>query len=328
MATLELVKQYVAENQRLPPLGPEGYYKGAYVGKWLHNQSAGYSGQMTPEREAALNTIPGWSGVSCLDVKWLAKLEIVIQYVTEYHQLPPLGRDGVYKGFPAGRWLFNQLAGSTHMTPQRTAALETIPGWFWLSNDGNAMWYVALEHVKQYVAENQRLPPMRADMVYGEVYVGSWVHKHRTGNCLMTSERAAALETIPGWTWLSNDDAKWLATLELVKRYVAENKRLPPMGKKGFVDAVYVGGWVQNQRSGNGQMSRDRAVALETIPGWTWVPLPISPRAATQQAAKRNKRNPTDRSTDFTLNQPTGGENSILSNWLDKYRAACEPDAQ
>jgi hypothetical protein len=91
------------------------------------------------------------------------------------------------------------------MTPERESALEAIPGWFWRV-DFDAVWQTNLGLLRQFVEENKCLPTKKGE--YQGVKLGAWVNNQRIakkgkgkGGYVMTPEREAALEAIPGWRW-------------------------------------------------------------------------------------------------------------------------------
>jgi hypothetical protein len=65
MEKCALLREYIAEHQKLPPQTKNGVYRGKNLGMWINTQRNAKkgierSGKMTPEREAALEAIPGW----------------------------------------------------------------------------------------------------------------------------------------------------------------------------------------------------------------------------------------------------------------------------
>ena len=94
------------------------------------------------------------------------------------------------------------------MTPKRIAALEAVPGWAWRV-DLDEKWMGKLRELKAYVEQHGELPPR------SHTTLGSWISNQRTAywaqinekpcRSIMTSERIAALEALPGWVW--NDHA-------------------------------------------------------------------------------------------------------------------------
>ena len=280
LAKLDLLRQFVEEHGRLPRWNAE--YLGVKLGNWVNAQRQAKKGNgawsMTPEREAALEAIPGWSWAP-FDAAWQTNYDLLRQYFEEFWCLP--SRNVEYQGVKLGNWVTAQrmakkgTKGSATMTPEREAALEAIPGWIWEA-DPDAVWQVNCALLRRFVEEHARLPI--ATVEYQGVKLGSWVSVQRKakkgqGSYVMTPEREAALEDIPGWVWEADLDAAWQANYDLLRQFVEEHARLPSV--KAEYLGVKLGNWVSNQRQAKkgqsrGVMTPEREAALEAIPGWRW----------------------------------------------------------
>ena len=277
LAKLDLLRQFIEEHGRLPRWNAE--YQGVKLGTWVNTQRKAKKGQgrcaMTPEREAALEAIPGWSWAH-FDAAWQANYDLLRQYFEEFWCLPSQSVE--YLGVKLGTWVSNQRkakkgTNSATMTPEREAALEAIPSWIWEAGP-DAAWQTNYDLLRQFVEEHARLPI--ATVEYQGVKLGTWVRhqrmtKKRKGG-VMTPERETALEAIPGWSW-EHFDAAWQANYDLLRQFVEEHARLP--SAKAEYQGVKLGKWVNTQRmakkgKGRGVMTPEREAALEAIPGWVW----------------------------------------------------------
>jgi hypothetical protein len=232
---------------------------------------------MLPEREAALEAIPGWVWEVDLDAAWQANYDLLRQYFEEFWCMP--SQKAEYQGIKLGNWISIQRKakkgkGGHVMLPEREAALEAIPGWRWEA-DLDAVWQTNLGLLRQYVDEFERMPSQKAK--YQGVKLSIWVSNQRSakkgkGTSVMTPEREAALEAIPGWHW-ADFDAVWQTNLGLLRQYVKENKCLPTYSTE--YQGIKLGWWVTTQRQTKkgtckGIMTPEREAALEAIPGWRW----------------------------------------------------------
>ena len=95
----------------------------------------------------------------------------------------------------------------------------------------------------------------------------------------MDEERAAKLDSLPGWSW-EPYEAAWEAKFKELVEYVHEHKKIPP------VSHSTLGYWVNNQRIAyqawkarsneeaenyrtvTHYMDEKRAAKLEAVPGW------------------------------------------------------------
>lgn len=175
------------------------------------------------------------------------------------------------------------------LLPGRAVALEAIPGWAWSRNNSN--WLATYATLQAFVAERERMPLAREEAQNGTA-IGNWVSTQRIlrKEGKLSQDRAAALEAIPGWTWDALDDA-WQAACATLQAFVAERGRLP-LGLEVAQDGMTIGRWVRTQRKmqKEGNLSQDRAAALEAVPGWTWNARPDAvPRSATPSLAWRTR---------------------------------------
>ena len=220
------------------------------------------------------------------EAAWQAKLSALRAYVAAHGALPPRG-----DAAGLGAWVNDQRHGKKAMdagkagkvvrgmTPERAAALATVPGWAWVV-DAETAWRAKLEALRAYAAAHGALPPPTHPSG-----LGKWVHNQRQGKKAMdagkaaaarqgmTPARVSALEAVPGWTW-APQAAPWGERLAELKAHVREYGSLPPSDVSGL------GRWMQNQRQAkkaadagrrvNNKMTPERVAALEAVPCWTW----------------------------------------------------------
>ena len=301
---LAALRAYAAAHGRLPPQGDA-----SGLGKWLHQQreakralAAGRKSntKMTPQRAAALEAVPGWAWEVDAEALWQEKLAALRAYVGAHGRLPPQS-----DASGLGAWINNQRQAKKagpkcrhKMTPQRTAALEGVPGWAWDPHD--AIWQERLDALRAYVAARGRLP-MRGKASG----LGEWVNSQRKAKKAadggrndrggMPPARVAALEAVPGWAWEVNAEAAWQDNLAALQAYVAAHGRLPPKSHPSRL-----GKWVESQRtakkameagrSDRGAMTPQRVATLEAVPGWTWDGRHRAAAPAAAPPAKRAKK--------------------------------------
>lgn len=135
-AQLNLLRDFIEERGRIP-IGTESFL-GVRIGRWVRMQLQDYAdGRMLQARVEALESIRGWSWTRYaeqLEVRWQSNLETLRGFVEAHERLPT--RCEEYGGVRIGKWVHAQRAaqkgvGRGRMTPERTAALSTIRGWYW-----------------------------------------------------------------------------------------------------------------------------------------------------------------------------------------------------
>lgn len=179
---------------------------------------------------------------------------------------------------PLGRWVRERRRAHDRGadSPERTAALEQIPGWNW-SIDNPTRFNNSLRLLTDYIRTHGTLtiPAGYRDPDTG-THLGIWVAEqrlqHRRGT--LAPERATALENLPGWTWTPGRDDHWQHALRTLRAYVAEHGRIPTAITAH--DGINIGRWVARQRTAHrqGTLNPNATRELEATPGWTWNPPP------------------------------------------------------
>ena len=132
--------------------------------------------------------------------------------------------------------------------------------------------------VQQYADQSEGLPasngrlPQRGEIDAAGVKIGQWVQnqrdKHNAGQLI--TERVAALEGVPGWTWrffVMTEVDVWLNAL---RAYKEANGHLPKH-RDSWGD-LNIGFWINNQRNAyrKGLLPAELVASLEAVPGWVW----------------------------------------------------------
>jgi hypothetical protein len=235
-----------------------------------------------------------------IEQRWLNVLEDVIQFYHQEGRLPERGKNGtpenslviyIQNQRNAKQCLDLGKPSNNAMTPERIFVLESMPWWSWDAHE--AAWEDKFEELQEYV-KHGKIPPA------SHPTLGNWVHTQRMAyrawqgrsnggdlegyhdvTHIMNEERAAKLESVPGWLWDPREDS-WEAKYQELLQYVAKYNKIPP------VRHPTLGQWVKTQRSAyrawqgrlNGDtekyqsvteiMTEERAAKLEAIPGWKW----------------------------------------------------------
>jgi hypothetical protein len=141
-----------------------------------------------------------------------------------------------------------------------------LPGW--RSDRRDYHFIRGLEAARAFVLAHRKLP--QADELWNGFAVGEWVKRrlNEYANGRLPADRAAALESIPGWTWLQprpdpiavvNELIADLGTSRIPRRLVARN-------------GLRVGAWINlvRVRHRQGTLDPKTRSLLDAIPGWDW----------------------------------------------------------
>jgi hypothetical protein len=101
-----------------------------------------------------------------------------------------------------------------------------------------------------------------------------WVKEQRSrfARGLMSADRVARLEGLPGWVWRVHDEA-WERGWGVLVEFLGAHGGVFPAQSQVWRGAR-VGQWVSVQRSAfrAGRLDAQRAARLEGLPGWAWSP--------------------------------------------------------
>lgn len=265
---LRALQRYVDRYSQLPP--PSAWLRKVRVGAWVEAQWAAHEAGTLPAVLAErLEAVPGWTWAGTGD-RWEAGLEALRLYVTEHGSAQDLDRDCDYRGFRLGQWVqrYREDGRAGGLTTAQVAVLEAIPGWRWSADIDR--WERGLSLLQSYAAKNGHAAPPQKVVVDGFA-LGMWVTNRRRAyqRGLLSPQRAAVLEALPGWSWLG-----WAAEQErhlaAVARYVAEQGHQPDAD--AVFDGVRIGRWAARQRSlcRRGGLDEEWVSRLEQLPGWQW----------------------------------------------------------
>ena len=252
---LAKILAFVAANGRLPT------HRDKPLGSWVSNQRMNKKkGKLSADQIAALDSVHGWKWEEDPFPENLAK---ILAFVAANGRLP------TRRDKPLGGWVGEQRKNKKKgkLSADRIAALDSVPGWKWEEEDP---FPENIAKMIAFVAANGRLPTRR------DKPLGQWVGDQRKNKrkCKLSTDRIAALDSVPGWKWEEEDP--FPENIAKILEFVAANGRLPTSSEKPL------GVWVINQRMNNknGDLSSDRIAALDAVPGWKWEEDPFHEKLA------------------------------------------------
>ncbi|MDA2992373.1 MAG: Helicase associated domain protein, partial [Actinomycetota bacterium] len=196
----ELLKVYSdREGHACPPrtFAPDG----VQVGQWIGVQR-GKRVQMSPQRRALLEALPGWSWDPYND-RWRRKYAALVAFARRegHARVPNSHREG---DVHLGKWVTHQRSSRDKLTDEQRGLLEALPGWTWDAR--SEMWQRKYALLQQFQRrEGHALVPQ--GHIEDGVKLGTWVLEQRNHEDTISEERRKLLESVPGWSWNPHEDS-------------------------------------------------------------------------------------------------------------------------
>ncbi len=242
---------------------PQRYVEdGLKLGQWVAVQRVNRD-EISPERKALLEALPGWSWDPFAD-RWEQAYAALVNF-TEREGHARVPNSHIEDGVRLGKWVTHQRSKRDELTGEQRKRLESLPGWNWDARTD--MWHRKLELLRQFQRrEGHALVPQ--GHVEDGVKLGSWVLDQRNNQAKISEERRALLESVPGWTWDPYTELwerGYAALMSFAERQ--GHAKVPRYFHEGGIN---LGNWVAEQRGSRENMADERRQRLEALPGWSW----------------------------------------------------------
>jgi superfamily II DNA or RNA helicase len=266
------LKSFVRENGNA--LVPDNYRKnGIKLRTWISAQRARYRrGRLPKDKIERLETLEGWSWDKRHD-QWNSSYRALESFVRE-HGDALVPQRFLQNGIQLGTWINTQrtVHKRGRLSTDRVERLESLKGWSWDPSEDT--WNSHYRALKSFVRENgNAIVP--DDYRKNGIGLGAWIGaqraRHRRGR--LPKDKIERLETLEGWSW-DPVELKWNSFYRALESFVREHGHalVPDNYRK---NGIGLGAWISAQRARHrrGRLSTDRVKRLESLKGWSWLPL-------------------------------------------------------
>lgn len=260
-----LLEEYVEhESNCLVP----ALYKtaaGYRLGSWVNNQRTKRN-HILPERKARLEALPGWVW-DALSQQWEDGFIHLKEFADREGHANVSQSYLAIDGYQLGQWLGIQRTNKNDMSTERRARLEALPSWTWNSID--ELWEEGFRHLKDFADREGHAKPLQSFISTDGYRLGGWISTQRVKHQSMSPERISRLEALPGWCWNAVEQ-QWEEGFLHLKEFVGREGHAKVTANYKTPDGFKLGSWVKIQRRPKDNISPERKVRLEALPGWSW----------------------------------------------------------
>ena len=173
---------------------------GFTLGVWVANQRINAE-LMLADRKAKLEALPGWCW-KVLSDNWENGFRCLKAFSDRDGHCRVVRTFRTEDGFRLGQWVSVQRKGRDTILPERKVKLEALPGWVWGSHD--ALWEEGCRYLEEFALAEGHCRVTSKYKAADGYRLGAWVSSQRNKMDVMSVERRARLEALPGWLWRVN----------------------------------------------------------------------------------------------------------------------------
>lgn len=290
--------------------------EGYRLGSWVNQQRERQGETMPKDRKARLEALQGWVW-DVIAAQWEDGFCHLKDFVDrEGHASVQSGYKSA-DGYRLGMWVIGQRGNKNKMPSERIARLESLPGWNW--NALEYAWEEGFQVLSQFTRQTGSATVAKDYKTEAGYPLGQWAAVQRNTVEIMSQERKARLESLPGWVW-NIVEAQWEEGFSYLEKFAEQNGHCLIPALYETIDGYKLGSWLNRIRTRSDRQSPERRRRLEALPGWTWDAL-----SAKWEEAFRHLKEFSDREGLAAVPVSYKAENGFpLGTWLANQRVTRE----
>ena len=253
-------------------------YRGQRLAGWINSQRTSYNkGILDNEKISQLEAIRGWTWDPKSD-QFERGFRALSQYASR-ENTARIVRDHTERidgsVINLGSWCNTRRADYKRgwLSQDQIQRFEALPDWSWNPlEDAWELWFNELLAFGK--ANGHYLVPKdpRGKELAQFKLLGQWVNTQRTryNKSKLEPDRIKRLDALSGWSWKPNED-RWDVSYEKVELIATQLGSIAAF-QESDKESQFLKAWINTQRwtYSQGELSPDRVVLLELIPGWSW----------------------------------------------------------
>jgi hypothetical protein len=247
---------------------------GFNLGLWVENvRNRNRRGIYPQERVDRFAVFPDWDWDP--RKSWFEKgFQLLVEYLNGRPVTILNDRMERYKGVALFNWVMSRKAERRRgsLSEEHESRLEVLPGWTWDAKDEQKD--LLLEAFEAF-GEKVGMAALNRKTEFNGLKLGLAHQNLLKRKSKQPAETIKRLESIPGWSWKGLKEDKWQDLYDLLKLWVRETGSAKVAQTQKFMGKP-LGKWVAGQRRAKrnlwATMTTERALLLESLPGWEWNP--------------------------------------------------------
>jgi superfamily II DNA or RNA helicase len=167
------------------------------LGSWVNKQRS-KKNELSDEKIAQLESLFGWIWDARSD-NWTQGFRYLVEFVEREGHCRVAAKWKAADGYCLGNWVNAQRNAKESLITERKMRLEALPGWSWGVRED--LWEEYFKCLEAFAEPEGHCSVTRNHVTTDGHRLGQWVNNQRSRKNILSKERVAKLEFLPGWMW-------------------------------------------------------------------------------------------------------------------------------